>query len=371
MSFFFQHNHTAMQPSHLLGRRAFLGFAVTGLCQLLRPFPLAAFQRDRAFLNTILSTPDSYNSPDKPLLIFRGFVQDFDPEVEMRLYHEIAGQQDLIERLRQRIQFGSRLSMKIDSIKTQLLFIPELRENFAAAYRTYCQEAVEFTCNRLNHPRIYRDIISLTRGFPKISTGAVTAYLVHRLIKEYVATCTFSGEKGASVSYNISGSFVSSQLGAVDLEIVSPQPGIFSLKRKPYSIWQNDTANQFNLLALPIEESLHFIVGKTTDKHIAAKLLRGKDLTVSAVQQVADHWIAIEEAVVGGILHRLMKDFVNKNEIPLSSEAFDSSISKKGQLARYKYRARGVAVVKKFGVEETLHHYESNPEILISLLTKD
>ncbi len=352
-----------------LGRRTFLRFTAIGLCQLLSPLSAVGISHDQALTNTVLFNPAAHDLPDKPLLTFRDFVQDFDPEVERRLYQEIADRQDLIERLKRRIDFESRLSMKIDDIKTKLLFVPELREKYVEAYLAYCRRAVAFTCKRLNQPEIYRRIVPLTRPFPNIPTKTVTAYLVHRLIKEYVATCTFTGEGGTPVRYNISGAFVSRQLGAVGLTISCPQPGLFSLKRTPYSIWQNDAASRFNLIAVPIEESLHFILGESTDQHIAAELARGKDLTVFAVQQIADHWIAIEEAIVGGILHQVLEDFIKEYEIPLSPSAFNASLNDKKRLAQYKYRARGVWLVNRLGVEKTFQYYKSDPMMLVSVLT--
>lgn len=114
----------------------------------------------------------------------------------------------------------------------------------------------------------YRSITSPEKSYPAISQDGISAFLVHRLAKDFRAACGFTAESGKSIKTRVSGAIYSNHLGAVDLEIEAVAPGQFELARKPFTIWQNDTDSLYTLMAIPAEETLHYLLGRATDREI-------------------------------------------------------------------------------------------------------
>ena len=145
---------------------------------------------------------------------------------------------------------------------------------------------------------------------PEIPQEGTSVFLVHQLAKSYVARCKFSNEQGRAVTYKLSGARFSSHLGAVDLSIESPVEGQYRLTRKHYTIWQNHTANLYTLLSIPVEETLHYAMGPFTDEMIGRDLQSESLTRVHEVQTVAKNWMAIEEALVGGLVYGILREYL-------------------------------------------------------------
>ena len=111
-----------------------------------------------------------------------------------------------------------------------------------------------------------------------------------------------TAESGRQVAYRSSGTIFSNHMGAVDLEIEFITPEQFRLKRKPFTIWQNNCNDVYTLMALPVEETLHYYVGRATDRQLAESLRLTPPTTITEAQQLAEAWIAVEEAIVGGLV---------------------------------------------------------------------
>ena len=106
------------------------------------------------------------------------------------------------------------------------------------------------------------------------------------------------------MKYKASGAIFSNHLGAVDLEIQSIAPGQYGLSRRAFTIWQNNTENLYTLMSIPVEETLHYQLGKATDREIAASMKNHPPENLSAAQRLAEEWMAVEESVVGGLVNR-------------------------------------------------------------------
>jgi hypothetical protein len=57
---------------------------------------------------------------------------------------------------------------------------------------------------------------------------------------------------------------------------------------------------------VPIEETLHILMRPFPEKAMKAELEQTRPTPLDQVQQVVDDWIAVEEAVVGGVVWQVM-----------------------------------------------------------------
>ena len=119
------------------------------------------------------------------------------------------------------------------------------------------------------------------------------------------------------MKYRASGAIFSNHLGAVDLEIQLKAPGQFGLSRKAFTIWQNRTENLYTLMSIPVEETLHYQLGKATDREIEASMKNHPPENLSAVQRLAEEWMAVEESVVGGLVNRVLDRYCTQHQMAI------------------------------------------------------
>jgi hypothetical protein len=298
---------------------------------------------------------------DGPLLVFRDFAANPDVEIEAYIRRQMSQRRDLLSRLKQEIGVKREVRLAVEDIEVRLMFVPQLRKRSAAAYHRYCRAVTDYVFERTGIDNFYGEITVPRESYPPLAKAGKSAFMVHRLAKFYRAVCRFTAESGRSAKYQVSGSIFSSHLGAVDLGIECPAPGRFGLKRKPYTIWQNDTANLFTLMAVPVEETLHFCMGMATDRQISAALRSNPPRGLAAVRKLAEAWMAVEESIVGGLVMRVLADFSARHRLHLPQSVADQMNSPAPSIHQYRYRDRGIRLVKKLGFREAAAMYMDNP----------
>lgn len=296
-----------------------------------------------------------------PLLVFRDFVADPDVEVEQHIRLQMAQQKDLLDLVRNKIGFEKQVRLSVEDIQVRQKFVPQLQENHAAAYQRYCLDITDYIFEMNQMDNFYADITSPTESYPSISETGISAFLVHRLAKDFQAVCRFTAESGRSVKYKATGAIFSNHLGAVDLEIQLLAPGQFRLSRKPFTIWQNDTQNLYTLLSVPVEETLHYHLGKATDREIAEALENHPPENLSAAQRLAEEWMAVEESVVGGLVNRVIAHYRDQHTFSIPDFVAGGNRPAVPSLHQYRYRDRGIQVVQKLGFQEAVALYMDSP----------
>lgn len=289
-----------------------------------------------------------------PLLAFRDYIVDPDVEVERHIRLQVTQQKDLLARLKENIGFDKQVSLSVEAIEVRLMYVPQALHGPAAAYGRYCLNVTDFFFEISQMDNIYAAITSPQASHPPLAPSGICAFLVHRLAKEYRAVCRFTAESGRSVKYKATGAIFSNHLGAVDLEIEWLAPGQFGLARKPYTIWQNNGDAFYTLMALPVEETLHYFLGTATDRQIAEALRTDPPMTLAAARNVADEWMAVEESVVGGLVNRVLARYCAQHNMSLPASTVPS-------LHQYRYRDQGIRVVQNLGFHETVAMYMDNP----------
>ena len=77
---------------------------------------------------------------------------------------------------------GPKLKWKLDSLKNRLVFVPEDRQDYAALYRDYCRDAIDFVLNETKLANPYADLITLDRKKPRMEQQhGIVVYLVYNL----------------------------------------------------------------------------------------------------------------------------------------------------------------------------------------------
>jgi hypothetical protein len=343
-----------------LTRRQLITIGALNLAGLLLP-PLrpaaAALQDD---LERVARIP-RMTERDGPLLVFRDFASDPDVEIEQYIRRQVAQRKDLLSRLKEKIGVKREARLSVEDMAVRLMFVPQLQKGPEAAYRRYCQAVTDYIFEFNGLDNFYGKITIPQRSNPPLAKLGKTAFLVHRLAKAYRAVCRFTAESGRSVRYEVSGSVFSSHLGAVDLEIKCLAPGRFDLRRKPYTIWQNDTENLFTLMAVPVEETLHFCMGRATDRQIAETLRSTSPQSLAEAKKLADDWMAVEESIVGGLVIRVLASYYKRHHLRLPASVAAKMNAPVPTLHQYRYRDRGIQLVKKLGLREAAAMYMDSP----------
>jgi hypothetical protein len=361
---------TRQNTESMMGRRM-MALGMAGLAGwMLSPIRMAAaaLQED---LDLVAHIPQM-EKREGPLLVFRDFANDPDVEVEQHVRLQLSQRKDLLDRVRQKIGFENRVILSVEDIQVRLMFVPQRQEGHSAAYYRYCLDVTDalFEMNRMDS--IYDAIISPKESFPTIPKTGISAFLVHRLAKEYKAICRFTAESGESVTYRITGAIFSNHLGAVDLEIQLLAPGQYGLTRKPYTIWQNDTENLYTLMSVPVEETLHFHLGKATDHQILASMQTDPPENLSAAQRLAQEWMAVEESVVGGLVYRVLASYCARHHMAVPGIGTGETHPAVPSLHQYRYRDRGIELVRNIGFRKAMAMYMDNPlEFRDQLLRED
>ncbi len=341
-----------------LNRRQLIQLGAASLCGwLLSPIQRAAAALPED-LEMVAHIPRLGGRED-PFLVFRDFVFDPDAEIEDHIRRQLVQRKDLLDLLKKKIEFKNKVKLSLEEMQVQLMFVPQLPDDHTIAYHRYCIDIVDYFFELIQTDNFYGAISIPNASYPPMADTGKSAFLVHRLAKAYRAICQFTSESGRSVKYKVSGSAFSNHLGAVDLEIEVQAAGQYGLARKPFTIWQNDTENLYTLLAIPLEETLHFYLGQSTDRQIAAAMADQPPESLSDVRQMANEWMAVEESVVGGLVKGILSQYCSRySGEPVTWQASDAAVP---ELHRYRYRKKGVHLVERLGYRETIGLYMDSP----------
>ncbi|NNF98895.1 MAG: hypothetical protein HKM93_05920 [Desulfobacteraceae bacterium] len=341
-------------------RRQFLKISCIGLLGSMVPFrnTWAAIDMDYHEQVAALGHLKPY---DKPLLKFSKLNESTDFEIEALILKDISGRSDLIQKVKSRLGDDPDIRFSMDSLKVRLLFVPEIRANYAESYERFCRNITSFIFGKVNIPDFYSQLVTPMLEYPEIKDDGVSAFMVHQLAKEYVATCKFSNVSGDHVRYRIKGAAFSNHLGAVDLNIDNPEDGSFKLNRGNYTIWQNRVQNPYMLFVVPVEETLHYILGPYTDRTIHTELDDLSAASVSQVKTLAQDWMMVEEAIVGGLISLIIDEYSRKYQKDLPTVQIRQHFAEMRNIPQYKYRFNGIKLVRDLGIDRSYEMYREDP----------
>jgi hypothetical protein len=314
---------------------------------------------------------DFINLEDRlqPLYAFNDFDDQFDKEshrASIEYFNEHPG---LLQKIREKLG-RSKLRWKLASLKHRLLFVPENRKEYATLYESYCHTLINDLLEKTDLDNPYERIFTLAGDRSRINDGrhGVTAYIVHNLAKEYIGTYIFTNQTDKKVKIELEGKLYMGEVGAYSTAMkVNPDGSVQFVKSK-YTIWQNSARNPYTALMVPAEETLHIKLREYTQRAIKQTLAIGDVHGPKAVQKLVNDWMAVEEAIVGGIVRVLLPRILEAHldELPLSW--IEKDLEFKAQLKQYRYLKKGIAVIRQMGYQKAIKLYAKDPAAFSDLL---
>ena len=305
---------------------------------------------------------------EKPLLVFKDFQEAFDEASHKANLEYFTENPDLITRIYQDLG-RDQIRWKLDNLMHRLVFVPERREEYASLYESYCRDVIGYILDITKLKNPFFNIHTLQVEKPEMPQRGVTAYLVHNLAKEFVASYVFSNQDGKKISIGLKGKIFSSTVGSYTTNIYMREDGNFEFEKDKYTIWQNSAANPYTALMVPPEETLHIVVREHTNRAIQKELAQSLVESVGELQNIVEEWIAIEEALVGGVVYALLPHFLSKQVRNLPPSSIDADMKFKSTLQKYRFLPKGIELVKRFGFETALKMHANAPTKVKELLT--
>ncbi len=311
-----------------------------------------------------------------PLVPFLDQNVEFDRSLNQENLAYLNKDNDLLAQIKSRFQ-GEALQWKLAHSYKQLLVVPENRADYAGLFKSYCDEAVSYTLHATQLENPLRSIEILQGGVSEIghhpSDGSVTAYLVHNIADEYVEEYLFFGQADESeaIQIKLSNLEFSGNIGSYSSNIVIGENGHFEFVHNPYTLWQNSAEDPLNVFVVPVEETLHIALRDATEIAIQDKLKQIAPRTVDEVQQVVDEWMAVEEAIVGGLVSELMPEILSRVfGGPLTAE-MNRSFEDRHAHSQYRYLENGIRIVTDLGLQPAIRLYKSTPLKFKQMLTTE
>jgi hypothetical protein len=305
----------------------------------------------------------------QPLYAFNDFDDEFDKEshqASVQYFNEHPG---LLQKIKEKLG-RSKLRWKLGSLKHRLLFVPENRKEYAALYESYCQTMINDLLEMTDFDNPYGRIYTLDGERSRVHNGrqGVTAYIVHNLAKEYVGTYIFSNQAAKKVKIELEGKLYVGEVGAYATALNINPNGSVEFIHSRYTIWQNSAQNPYTALMVPAEETLHILLRECTERAIKHTLAIRKVRSQKAVQNVVNDWIAVEEAIVGGVVRALLPRILETYLGDFPPSWIEKDLEVKAGLKQYRYLKKGISLVEQIGYQEAIKLYSEDPPAFSDLL---
>jgi hypothetical protein len=305
----------------------------------------------------------------EPLFVFNDFEEEFDEASHRATRQYFKENPSLIQRIKDKLQ-GGKLRWKLKKLKHRLLFVPENRTEYATLYKDYCLNVIHAILDKTGFDNPYDSIQILKRSKPvrHEKNEGVTVYIVHNLAKEYVGTYVFSNQTDKKVKSELKGKLYSGDVGAYTSTFVMDENGDIEFVKDKYSIWQNSATNPYTALMVPAEETLHITLREYTESAIERAVEQSHDRGSKTVEKIVEDWMAVEEAIVGGIVYRLLPSILEECIEDLSLSSIEMDLIAKSQFEKYRHLEKGITIVEEIGYREAIRMYSKDPVAFRDLL---
>lgn len=305
----------------------------------------------------------------EPLFVFNDFEEEFDEASHQATRQYFKENPGLIQRIKDKLQ-GGKLRWKLKKLRHRLLFVPENRTEYAALYKDYCLDVIHAILDKTGFDNPYDSIQTLKRSKPirHERTEGITVYIVHNLAKEYVGTYVFSNQTDKKIKIELNGKLFSGDVGAYTSTLVMDENGDIEFVKDKYTIWQNSAANPYTALMVPAEETLHITLRDYTESAIKKAVEQSHQRSLKSVEKIVQDWMAVEEAIVGGIVYRLLPHILEEHMKDLSMSCIEKDLITKSEFEKYRHLEKGITVVGEIGYREALRMYSKDPAAFRDLL---
>ncbi len=299
-----------------------------------------------------------------PLMVFGGVEENFDSRLNKENLAYISANSELLQKIQSHLS-GEQLRWQLNTSFKQLWVVPEPRIEYAQLFERYCREAVAYLLKRINQPNPYSAIATLKGPLPdprQTGQDGITAYLVHNIADEYIEEYLFfdQDDDATQVKIKLSNREFDGKIGSYTSKLKIGAENQFEFIRENFTLWQNSAQNPFNVLIVPIEETLHIILRTATEQAMHEELTKLKPEKLHEVNGVIDHWMAVEEAVVGGLVWQIMPELLDHVANGVSDFPLDQTMAERDAHKQYRFLEKGIDLVTRLGVDETIQLYQSN-----------
>ena len=308
-----------------------------------------------------------------PLVAFGSAENDFDRRLNQENIAFLNQDKALLQRIQSQFK-GEQLKWQLSKSFKQLMVVPENREDYALLFEQYCRASVDYLLKRIHMSNPY-DRISTFKGtappLPETTTPkGVTVYLVHNMVDEYIEEYLFFSrdDDQTKLKIKLSNRAFDGKIGSYTSRLKIGENNHFEFVREPYTLWQNSAKNPLNVLIVPIEETLHILMRPHTEAAMQADLVRSKPSRLEDVQHLVDDWMAVEEAIVGGVVAQIMPEILSRFVFKENTGGLDKALAERIVHPQYRFLNQAIQVVADLGVEKALAVYRKNPQDFKHLL---
>lgn len=309
---------------------------------------------------------------EKPLLLFSETPDEFDHRMNQENLNYLNHNPNLLERIQKRLT-ASTLDWKLNTSLKRLLIVPEQRRAFASLFEQYCHLAVNKALAVTGLPNPYNQITTLTEPVALASTSGnqkVTAYLVHNIADEYIEEYLFFNPQnsGTKIKIKLSNRVFTGRIGSYSSRLTIKENNRVQFERESFTLWQTYANNPINVLVAPVEETLHIALRESTENAIQSKIAQSRPKSLEAVEHIVDEWMAVEEAIVGGLVAKVMPLVLRHFQPEPEQTQLASSFSERDKHAQYRFLQNGIRVVARMGIQPAVALYTTDPYHFRSLV---
>lgn len=288
-------------------------------------------------------------SSEKPLTALGDLETAFSAATHEANLEFIRNHPDLIGTIKSQLN-SSELSWHLVDARRRFLAVPEKRADYAAMFEAYCREAIDFVAASTGSSSPYGAIFTLVGdSMPDLSTApGMKVLLVHNLAAESVYTYAFRGNDEKTISVALNQILYTGELGFYTSYLLTREDGCLEFEPSPLTIWQNTADNPYSVLMVPVEETLHILLRSATEQAIRAELDH-LESSEAGPGGVVEEWVAVEEAIVGGLVHHLLPGFLEQHLDAFQFEWIEDDLAMKKKMDRYRYLHRGIQIVGHIG----------------------
>ena len=307
-----------------------------------------------------------------PLVEFRQTSEDVDADLSRENRRFISENKVLLGKIRTELN-SDQLHWRLVEATKHLMVVPEKHAAYAALFESYCRSVVDYVLQKTELPNPYQAIATL-EGPPAtpaaVHVGGITAYLVHNIADVYTEEYAFfdAANKDHSVRIKLNNRVYLGEVGSYSSYLVINEGPLYSFERNPYTLWRNSAENPLNVFIAPIEETLHIALRNTTEEAIKNRLIRRPPDSLNDIEAVVEEWMAVEEAVVGGLVNALLPEVLDRFLEGGTAVDMEKAFAERRQFEKYRFLDRGIALVDEMGLSSAIRIYREDPGQFKSLL---
>ncbi len=296
-----------------------------------------------------------------PLVEFIQTSEGLDAALSRENRRFISQNEGLLEDIRTELN-GNALSWKLRQATTRLMVVPEAHPDYAALFERYCYAVIDYVLQETRLPNPYQAITTL-EGPPadpiRSVDDGITAYLVHNIADVYSEEYEFFAalDSDRSIRITLDNRTYRGEIGSYSSFLVVDEDRQYRFEHAPYTLWRNSAEDPLNVLIAPVEETLHIALRDATEGAIKSRLTDQPPSTRADMEAVVEEWLAIEEAVVGGLVSALLPEILDRILEGDSTADVMRTLAERHAFDKYRYLDQGIAVVNTIGIESTIAVY--------------